>query len=853
MILTPDQRLRVFVSSTLHELAEERGAAREAIESLHLTPVMFEAGARSHPPRALYRAYLDQSDVFVAIYAASYGWVAPDMDISGLEDEYVLSADKPRLVYVKAGVTPEPRMKDFLDRLETEGGMSYKRFADAAELNEQIKDDLMVLLTERFESVSEKRAESVSGPAVGGLPVQTTTFIGRETEIDELSELICAPQVRLLTLIGAGGIGKTRLALEVAARVKDSFRDGVFLVMLADVRDPQAVPERILVALGRRTSGSDSALDALTGYLADKRVLLVLDNFEQVLDAAAHVAELMMACSDLRVIVTSRAPLRIRGEHEHHVPPLGFPVAGEPDSWQASESIRLFVDRALLARPDLRIDEEAARAIAEICERLDGLPLAIELAAARVRILPPAQLLQRLTERLSLLQGGARDMPERHQTLRDTIEWSFDLLYEEAKELFRRLGAFRGGFTLEAAEEICGFDGLDVLTALSALIDQSLVRSATNKGEPRFMMLETVREYATAALETSPTRDEVLSRHAHYFAEVARVGGIRSRMAGQQEELDRFEREMFNMRSSAAWLLHHGEADLVAEALWEAWWGWWMRGYLRQGRLWAERTAEHKERMSRLSYAKARATVGALAFWQNDLQVGIEAFNEVKPLFEEEAYERGLALCDLALGLLGALAGSDPDESQSLIRRGLDTFLSIDDAGGASMAAQALCWTHSVLERFDGYEADFQLAYDLAERVGAEIDIGMAQGNLGRLRQHQGDAAEAMRLEVEALERMARVRHLAIAANLVDQIGELVLDQGRAEVALTLISAGAATRARIGVMTPVLTIERMERNKARARQILSRDAAERAEATGQALDFESAAELALAQLKPVGV
>lgn len=853
MILTPDQRLRVFVSSTLQELAPERVAARGAIESLRLTPVMFEAGARAHPPRALYRSYLEQSDVFVGIYGAGYGWVAPDMQISGLEDEYDLSRDMPRLVYVKSGITPEPRMEQLLTRLREDGGVSYKRFRDADELGELLKDDLIVLLTERFEAAVERDPGSPQLGAVA-LPAQTTAFIGRERLLDELVRSIGTEDTRLVTLVGPGGIGKTRLALEAAARLGEVFPDGVYLVELADVREPTFVPDRILRALSVRGSDTGSPLDSVAEVVQGKRLLLVLDNFEQILEAAGFVSDLLVAAPDLHIAVTSRAPLRIRGEHEFQVPPLGSPQeGGATTTWEDSESVRLFIDRALSVRSDLAIDESTAKAIAEICRRLDGLPLAIELAAAQARILPPPVLLERLTARLPMLKGGARDMPERHQRLQDTISWSFDLLDDAAQQLFRRLGAFRGGFTLEAAEEICGYDDLDVLNGLSALIDQSLIRNGTLGGEPRFMMLETIREFATGLLRETQDAEIVLERHARYFAEMARVGGIAVRNAGQQSELDRFERELFNMRSSASWLLSHGEADVVAEALWEAWWGWWTRGYLRQGRIWAERTAARRVDLSPLAYAKARATVGALAFWQNDLAAGMEAFQEALVIFSEESYERGLALCDLALGLLSTFMGEDGKQGQQRIRLAREMFLRIGDLGGASMSSQALCWTHVVCQTYEGNEADFTLALSLAEEIGADIDIGMAEGNLGMLRLHEGDDSASQELLISGLERLARVRHFVVSANLLNQLGELALRLGRAELALTLTAAGQSIRERIGAITPLPSLQRQEECKRHASEQLSAQAAELALARGQGLEFDEAVRLALDEMRPVTV
>jgi predicted ATPase len=850
MILTPDQRLRVFVSSTLSELRGERQAARAAIESLKLIPVMFEAGARPHPPRTLYRSYLDQSDVFVGIYWQSYGWIAPDMEISGLEDEFKLSSKMPRLLYIKQADERDPGLDKMIGRLQQEASVSYKSFKTAPELEALIRDDLVLLLTERFHHTEV--VEDTAPKLRSKLPAQTTSFIGRERELRNLFAHLCRDDVRLTTLTGPGGIGKTRLALEMGNRWT-AIERAVYFIPLAPIRDPALVIEEIAKVLGVRRSGEANLMEAVTQALSSQPGLLILDNFEQVLDAASLVAELLNACPSLKILCTSRAPLRLTGEHEFYVPVLSLPGGEEAgESPLDSDAVQLFVQRAKAARSDFELTEANTPTIVEICRRLDGLPLAIELAAARIRLLTPELLLDKLDERLQLLAGGARDMPERHQRLRDTIAWSYDLLDEDAKTTFARLGAFRGGFTLEAAEAICGYDGLDVLNALSALIEQSLVRNGIAGAEPRFMMLETIREFATELLREGLDPESTLEQHARYYAELARLGGIAVRSGGSQSDLDRLEREIYNMRASASWLLRNGGADVVAEAIWESWWMWWTRGYLREGRLWAERTLERRDDMSPIGLARSLGVLGAMAFWQYDIGTAIPAFQEALEIFNKYKDERGSALCDLALGLMTALSG-DLEEGQERIRGSLEAFLRANDRGGASMSAQALGWTHIIFETFEGHESDFQLALRLAKELNNEIDIALSESGIGWFYFKQGNESEGIRLMHKGLKDLGRLRHFASAMNVVDYAAEIALLRGRPEPALMLIGAAEAIRERIGTVIPFPLLERVAAHKREASEQLSNELAEKVLAEGRDLDFDSVISLALEVFDPVRV
>jgi predicted ATPase len=350
------------------------------------------------------------------------------------------------------------------------------------------------------------------------LPLQPTPLIGREKEVAEVCERLSRPEVRLLTLTGAGGTGKTRLGLQAAAELTEYFEEGVYFVSLAAISDPQLVVGAVAGTLGVKEAGGQPLLESLEYYLGEKRMLLLVDNFEQVLEAASKVTEMLSAAPNLKILATSRIPLRLYGEYEYSVPPLSLPDPERPppvEHLTHYEAVRLFIERAQAAKADFSVTNENAPAVAEICHRLDGLPLAIELAAARIKVLSPRKMLGRLSNRLKLLTGGARDLPERQRTLRSTIEWSYGLLEEGEKMLFARLAVFAGGRTLEAIEAICDAEDdlpIDVLDGLASLVDESLLKQEEGVGgEPRFVMLETIHEFAREKLQKSGKAEDIRS------------------------------------------------------------------------------------------------------------------------------------------------------------------------------------------------------------------------------------------------------------------------------------------------------------------------------------------------------
>jgi predicted ATPase/class 3 adenylate cyclase len=426
------------------------------------------------------------------------------------------------------------------------------------------------------------------------LPIQPTPFIGREKEVTAVRQHLLREGVRLLTLTGPGGVGKTRLGLHVAAEVAERFKDGTWFVSLAAVSGPELVLPTIAQTLGLQEEGDRSLLDQLQVTLHEKQVLLLLDNFEQVASAAMQVADLLGACPQLKVLVTSREALHVRAEREFPVPALALPdLKHLPDLATLSqyEAVALFIERAQAVKPDFQVTNANAPAVAEICARLDGLPLAIELAAARVKLFPPQDLLTRLGQRLPLLTSSLRDVPARQQTLRKTIQWSYDLLAPQEQHLFRRVSVFAGGCTLQAIEALSaslGSASTSVLDDVASLIDKNLLQQTAQEGEDvRLTMLETIREYGLEALETSRETEMARQAHAAYYLAMAGEAAQRFKNSQQAEWLERLEREHDNLRSTLWWTLEPAQAESrlemalrLGDAMSEFW---WVRGYLSEG------------------------------------------------------------------------------------------------------------------------------------------------------------------------------------------------------------------------------------------------------------------------------
>jgi predicted ATPase/DNA-binding CsgD family transcriptional regulator len=502
------------------------------------------------------------------------------------------------------------------------------------------------------------------------LPLQLTSFVGREQDAAAVVKYLRRPEVRLLTLTGPAGVGKTRLALAVAMEMREHFADGTCFVPLAPISDPDLVIPTIAQALGIKEAGERPLLDLLQASLRDKRLLLLLDNFEQVLAAAPRLSDLLADCPHLKILVTSRAVLHIHGEHEFPVPPLALPdLTHLPESEALAQyaAVALFLHRAQATRPDFQVTPTNAHAIAEICVRLDGLPLAIELAAARVKLLPPRALLTRLDHRLQVLTGGARDAPIRQQTLRNMLAWSYNLLDAEEQRLFRRLSVFVGGCTLEAVEGLytaLGEMPAYVLDGVASLIDKSLLRQTEQEGkEPRLLMLETLREYGLDALASSGEMESTRRAHAHYYLRLAEDAEVEIGGPQQAAWLEHLEREHDNLRAALQWSLEQAGSEETMESkrsiemalrLGGALGRFWVvHGHISEGRNILERALAARERIKASVQAKALIVAGHLAFIQSDYDRAESLLQESLALYRELEDQPGIAF---ALSMLGSVA-----------------------------------------------------------------------------------------------------------------------------------------------------------------------------------------------------
>jgi predicted ATPase len=801
-IRTPDQRLRVFVSSTLRELAPERRAARAAIEQLNLAPVMFELGARPHPPQDLYRAYLEQSDIFLGLYGEKYGWVAPGDEVSGLEDEYRLAPhEMPKLVYVKEGVEREPRLQDLLDRIKVDDRVSYVYFTDADQLAELVRSDLATLLAERFTRVAESPAVEMSGTVE--LPAALTALIGRKHEVETVVDLLADDDVRLVTITGPGGIGKSRLSIEAANRVRERFPGGIVFVDLAPVTNPHLVIGAIATALGIRDVGDGTLDEKLRMAVRDRRMLLLLDNLEQVVEAAPAIRSLLTDAPLLTVLATSRILLRLTGEHGVELGPLALPdMRHGPDVSRAlaAPSVGLFVERVRAVKPDFELTPDNVEDVERICIALDGVPLAIELAAARVRVLTPAQLHERLDERLLELGGGVRDLPERQRTIRSTIDWSTQLLSSAEQELLTRLGLFAGGFTFEAAEWIAeGIPDADILDALGALVDSSLVRQEDRGERAVFSILSTVREYALERLETRPDAAELRDRHAQYFVRLGEQAEFKLEGHAQLGWIERLHEEGDNIRAAMRHLLDTRQWATAAHFAWTLYIYWWVDGHLGEVLGWMREVLDSGDELDDLTRATALYFNRANSFWQDPDDWLVPGLDESAALFRREGERSGeaLALISLALALLGA---REPDTARAddALQKSLALFREAGDTWGEAMALVTLGRVALFTRDVQAALARFDESLAVARRQHDDLGEAIALHHRGWAEVLLGDFPVARDCFEQSLVLSARLHHDEGVAYGLEGLTAVAAGTGDVMRAGTLLGAAQVVRERTG-------------------------------------------------------
>ena len=595
------------------------------------------------------------------------------------------------------------------------------------------------------------------------LPTQLTEFVGREVEIGQLSELLARPNVRLLTLTGPGGVGKTRLAVCLAERLSQTFAHGVFLVELDTVSDPRLVSFAIAQAVGVQETGSHPLLTTLKEYLRERQALLVLDNYEHLLPAAGLVNELLMAAPRLKILVTSRAVLHLYGEHEFDVPPLSVPDPQRlPPLNELSQvaAVNLFVQRAVSTRHDFRLSQENGPVVAEICARLDGLPLAIELAAARVKLFTPQIILNRLiaTTRLKELTNGARDLPLRQQSLRTAIDWSYNLLADEHKALFRRLAVFVGGCSVEAVERVCGAD--DGLSDLLVLLDNSLLRQeAGPNGEPNFVMLETIREYALERLRVEDELTDLSGRHAAYYLELAETA-LPFLQGGptQLDWLNRLDHEHNNLRAALSFWLGQPNAEAgLTLRLGRALYSFWIkRSYLSEGRQWLEAILAQPDTPAQAdpTLLKLRAEVmlgaGTLAYLQGDYTRARTLHEAGLKLRRELGDRRGLLATLNNAAVLENVAGNH-ERAKVLLQESLEIARELDDKPRLSASLINLGALASGEGDTRRAVAFYEESLLLLKETGDRHYTAIALNNLGEIACQEGDYERAKNLLEERL------------------------------------------------------------------------------------------------------
>jgi predicted ATPase len=803
VIRTPDRRLRVFVSSTLGELAEERRAVSRAVSALRLVPVMFEAGARPYPPAEVYRAYLAQADVFIGVYWQRYGQLVPGAQVSGLEEEFDLSGGLPRLLYVK-GPAPdrEPRLADLLARVKAESSASYRHFGSPAELGRLVRDDLAVLLSERFAADGQATATPPAAGARGPrpLPVGATSLLGREQAIDEVARLVKRPGVRLVTLTGPGGVGKTRLAVAAAERLRDRFGAGTGFVPLDAVTDRGPALAAIGRAAGADLARAGSRVEALAETFGDAAWLLILDNLEQVAGVARDLGELLARCPGLAMLATSRVVLGLQAEREYPVPPL--PLPPDPGGVSvaevaASPAVALFVDRARAVRPAFAPTGDNLAAVAEICRRLEGLPLAIELAAARIRLLDPPALLDRLAASLDALGTGAVDLPERQRTLRATVEWSVGLLDDDERSLLEVAAVFEGGWTIQAASAVAGLDEDRALELAEALARHSLVYLDSTQSGARTRMLETIRAFVTQRLAARPDADQVGRRHAGYYRGLAERADRPLRGVGLGEWLERLDAEAGNLAAAVRWYMDHdrGPVPHLFRALWLFW---VQQDFEREARSWIKQLLPDAGTLNPQARAELAWTAAVTAIDIGDYAAALEASQRLAPLLAGIADPFLHAASQLALAWTLPITG-DFDGTLRQAAVALQELRGQDEPVFTAMAAFTAGSVETTLGRYDDALGHLHEARDLAGRAGGHWIAAAPRVQLGILDVLRGRPDEARPLLEEALDRSLATRSTPFVTLCLVAYAWLAFAEDDPERAARLEGAADGLRRRVGL------------------------------------------------------
>jgi predicted ATPase/DNA-binding SARP family transcriptional activator len=667
-----------------------------------------------------------------------------------------------------------------------------------------LRDDLGVepsdATRDLIAATGKEHIPRLATPVRSCLPTPMTPLVGRDREMEAVEDLVWNPAARLVTLTGPGGVGKTRLAIEVARRCEQADAAVVF-VPLAGVRTPELVLFTLGQALGVRNEDASAYLSAVLRRIGDHELLLVLDNFEHVAAAASVVARLLAGCPGLTVLTTSRTPLRLRGEHAVDVPPLALPGAREPSfaALARSEAVTLFVQRAHAAQSAFALTEQNAPVIARLCARLDCLPLAIELAAARVRVLPPRAILSRLDRRLDLLVDGPRDAPARQRTMRDAIGWSHDLLDEDEQTMFRRLGVFAGGFTLQAAEAVAQGAPSSILDRLSSLVAHSLVRQKEEAdGDSRFAMLETVRAYALERLQASGEADAIQRRHAAWLIAFAGEIAPNLTLTAQPDAVDRLAAEIDNVRAALFWALAHGEPTVALRLATATFPLWFIRGMPSEGRRWLEESLAAATEAPAEPRTDALLSAGGLAFLQGDLARYVALAQESHAIAQASGYQLGIAMALFYLGVAAEWkheldrAAARYEESLALMRQ-LDApywvALLLSNLGDINLWQGNL----AAAARF----ADEGLTQWRA--LGNDWGIAQGLGTVADVASEQGDRVRAAQLYQETLRRAVALGDRRVIAGTLAGLAGLAGSTGAPRQAARLLGAAEGLAKEVGI------------------------------------------------------
>jgi len=680
------------------------------------------------------------------------------------------------------------------------------------------------------------------------LPAQLTSFVGREEQIGEIKQLL--GRNRLLTLTGPGGTGKSRLALQVAAEMLADQPDGAFFVDLAPIADPALVPAVIARALGVSETPEVPIVEGLRTHLRHRELLLVVDNFEQVVAAGPVLEELLTVAPGVRALVTSRIVLSLRGEQEYAVPPLRPPDLGlpaDPADLHLCEAVRLFTERAVAVQPRFRLTAENAEAVAEITARLDGLPLAIELAATRTKVLTPGQMLPRLQRSLVLLSSGARTVPERQRTLRGAIAWSYDLLPDAERSLFARLSVFSGGWTLAAAEGVAEPDelALDGLEGLSSLLDKSLIRAESN-GHTRFSMLETIREFGQERLSATDEVEHVRRRHGEYFLALAVEAEAHLTGVDQAQWLDTLDRERGNLRAALRWAIDSGEADAAQGAGGALWRFWHQRGHLAEGRRWLDEILAMPSGQQPTE-ARARALTGAggIAWWQIDQQAAWAFYDEALAVERQVGPPARIAEALYNSAFAQGIAG-DQEAAGRMLDESLDLFRQANDEHGVARVLVMAVLPDAQAGAWDRVIARIEEAVGIWRRLGDRLQLAFSLIWLAFAR---GRAARRRDAHVAAVEALSIFRAAENPTGIVlafRDLAFLACWEGRPGDALRLAGAAESLREKIGGGPPQGFGGMLEGDPAsEARGQLPEDEAERSWQEGRGLGVEEASALAV--------